>query len=184
MKNNFRLWLPVVALAGLVAAGCMLVSGQFVVTARFSQFGLDPLLVDSPTALAGVPVDLNEVDAYADHKDELKDVVDLALVGKVSNLTGTPTAVEVWMVAAPGAPLTTETAVKSAGVKVWGSLAVPANGSVQIDWNKSAALFVGRQALITEIKGDGRFDLYALGTGTYELRIDNGALIAVVSAGK
>lgn len=182
--KNFRLWFPVAGLAALMATGCMLVSGQFIVTASFSQFGLDPLIVDSPTALAGVPVDLNEVDTYADHKDELKDVVDLALVGKVSNLTGTATAVEVWMVASPGAPLTTETAVKAAGVRVWGPLAVPANGSLQIDWNKSAALFVGRKALITEIKGDGRFDLYAIGTGSYEIRIDKGALIAVVSAGK
>lgn len=182
--RNFRLWLPVAALAALTATGCMLVSGQFVVTARFSQFGLDPLTVSSPTTLAGVPIDLNEVSEYADHKDELKDVVDLALVGKVTNLTGAATDVEVWMVASPGAPLTTETAVKAAGVKLWGPLAVPANGSVQVDWNKSAALFSGRQALITEIKGDGRFDLYALGSGAYNFRVDGGALIAVVSAGK
>lgn len=182
--RNFRLWIPVAALAALTATGCMLVSGQFVVTARFSQFGLDPLNVDSPTTLAGVPIDLNEVSEYADHKDELKDVVDLAIVGKVTNLTGAATNVEVWMVANPGVPLTTETAVKAAGVKLWGPLAVAANSSAQVDWNKSAALFAGRQALITEIKGDGRFDLYALGSGAYSFRVNDGALIAVVSAGK
>lgn len=181
--RNFRLWLPVAALAALTATGCMLISGQFVVTAPFSLYGLDPLTVDSPTTLAGVPIDLNEVGDYADNKDKLKDVVDLAIVGKVTNLTGTATDVEVWMVANPGSPLTTETAVKAAGVKLWGALAVPANGSVQVDWNKSAALFTGRQALIAEIKGDGRFDLYAIGSGAYNFRVNGGALIAVISAG-
>lgn len=182
--RNFRLWLPVAALAVLTATGCMLVSGQWVVTARFSQFGLDPLLVNSPTSLAGVPVDLAEVDVYADHKEDLKDVVDLAIVGKITNLTGAATNVEVWMVASPGAPLTTETAVKAAGVRLWGPIAVPAGGSVSVNWNKSAALFTGRQALVSEIKGDGRFDLYAIGSGAYSFRVDDGALIAVVSAGK
>ncbi len=182
--NKLRLSMAIAGLAALMATGCVLISGQFVVTAAFSTFGLDPVTVDSPTTLAGVPVDLNEVSEYADHKDELKGVVDLALVGTVTNLTANPTSVEVWMVANPGAPLTTETAVKSAGTKVWGSLPVPGNGSVKVDWNKSAGLFVGRQALVSEIKGDGRFDLYAIGTGAYAFRMDKGALIAVVSAGK
>ena len=81
--KNFRLWFPVTALAALMAAGCMLVSGQFIVTFDFADHGFDPLVVGSPTTLAGVQVNLNDVDAYADHKNDLKDVADLALVGKV-----------------------------------------------------------------------------------------------------
>lgn len=176
--KNFRLWFPVTALAALMAAGCVLVSGQFVVTFEFD----DPLTITSPTALAGVPVNLNDESDYADHKDKLKDVADLAIVGKITNLSSTPTAVEVWMVETPGALLTSDTAVRAAGKKIWGSLSVPGNGTVTIDWNKSAALFTGRQALIAQVKGDGRFDLYALGTGTYTFRIEKGALIAVLAA--
>ena len=182
--KNFRLWFPVTTLAALMAAGCMLVSGQFIVTFDFADHGFDPLVVGSPTTLAGVQVNLNDVDAYADHKNDLKDVADLALVGKVSNLTNTATAVEVWMVATPGSLLTTDSAVRAAGQKVWGPLSLPGDGEVQVDWNRSAALFTGRQALIAEIKGDGRFDLYALGSGGYAFQIDKGALIAVISAGK
>jgi hypothetical protein len=178
--KNLRLWFPVTAIAALMAAGCMLVSGQFIVTYSFA----DPLTITSPTTLAGVPVNLNEVGEYKDHKGDLKDVADLALVGNVTNLTGTATAIEVWMVASPGSLLTTDTAVRSAGAKVWGSLSVPASGTVKIDWDKSAALFTGRKALIDEIKGDGRFDLYMLGTGAYSFRVNKGALIAVISAGK
>lgn len=182
--KNFRLSLAVAALAALVAAGCVLVSGQFIVTYDFAEHGFDPLTVASPTALAGVQVNLDDVGTYRDHKSDLKDVTDLALVGKMTNQTGTDTSVEVWMVASPGSLLTTDAAVRAAGTRIWGPLALPANGSVQVNWNKSAALFGGRQALIGEIKGDGRFDLYALGTGAYAFRIDKGALIAVVSAGK
>ena len=88
------------------------------------------------------------------------------------------------MVATPGSLLTTDSAVRAAGQKVWGPLSLPGDGEVQVDWNRSAALFTGRQALIAEIKGDGRFDLYALGSGGYAFQIDKGALIAVISAGK
>lgn len=182
MIKNLRLWLPVTALLGLMTAGCMLVSGQFIVTFDFD----DPLTVGSPTALAGVAVDLNTESDYADHKDELKDVADLALVGKIVNQTGTAVDIEVWMVASPGALLTTDAAVRAAGQKIWGTLNIPANGTVTINWNKSAALFTGRKALVDQIKGDGRFDLYALGsTGTgYAFQIQKGALIAVIAAGK
>lgn len=36
--KDFRLWLPVSALAALTAAGCMLVTGQFVVTFAFAEY--------------------------------------------------------------------------------------------------------------------------------------------------
>jgi len=180
MIRNLRLWLPVTALAALVAAGCMLVSGQFIVTFDFP----DPTTITSPTVLAGVAVDLNTVGEYKDHKGDLKDVVDLAVVGSITNLTATATSVELWMVTSPGSLLTTDTAVRAAGVKIWGPLALGASATKKIGWDESAQLFTGRAVLISEIKGDGRFDLYALGTGAYSFRIDKGALIAVVDAGK
>ena len=49
--KNFRLWFPVAALAAMMAAGCVLVSGQFIVTFSFADHGFDPLTVGSPTAL-------------------------------------------------------------------------------------------------------------------------------------
>lgn len=182
--KNLRITAPVAALAALVAAGCVLVSGQFVVTFPFSDVGLDPLPVTSPTTLAPVPVNLNEIGEYSDHKDKLKDVVDLALLGKVRNLTGTAVGVEVWIVPNPTATYANETDVKANGIKLWGPLAVGPNATVQVTWNASAALFTGRQTLIQQIKGDGRFDLYAIGsTAPYAFQVDKGALVAVVSAG-
>jgi hypothetical protein len=88
------------------------------------------------------------------------------------------------MVASPGGSLlTTDAAVRSAGTKIWGDFSLGASQTRQIDWTASSRLFVGRQALIAEIKGDGRFDLYALGSGAYSFRVNNGALVAVIAAG-
>ena len=184
MTKNLRLWLPGLMLAGLISAGCFLISGQFLVTFNFADHGFDPLTVTSPTVLAGVPIDLNLIKDYKDHKGDLKDVVDLALLGSFTNLTTNTTDVEVWMVANPSGVLTNDTAVRAAGVKIWGPLTLGANGTVKVSWDQSAKLFSGRQALIAEIKGDGKFDLYAIGNGAYSFRIDKGAFIAVISAGK
>lgn len=183
--KNLRLWLPVTGLVALVlTAGCMLTSGQFVVTYEFADHGYDPIVVVNPSTLTGAQVNLNEVEEYQDHKGDLKAVVDVALVGQLTNLAANPTAVEVWMVANPGSPLTTDATVRAAGKKIWGTLTIPGNGTVQIDWDSSAKLFTGRQDLVDEIKGDGRFDLYVLGNASYTFRLDKGALIVVVSAGK
>lgn len=177
--KNIRLWLPVMALAGLISAGCFLVTGQFTVTFNFN----DPINIVSPTALAGQAIDLNTIDEYNDHKDKLKDVADIAVLGQFTNLTANATAVEVWMVATPGAPLTTDAAVRAAGQKVWGPLNLTGNGTVNVGWDQSAALFTGRQALIDQVKGDGEFALYALANGAYSFRINKGVFIAVISAG-
>jgi hypothetical protein len=182
--KNLQLWFPVTGLAALMAAGCMLTSGQFIVTYEFADHGFDPVVVTSPTDLLGVQVNLNEVGEYKDHKSDLVAVVDMALLGKLTNLSSSATSVEIWMVSSPGSLLTTDTAVRAAGQKIWGTMSLPGNGTMQIDWDTSAKLFTGRQALVDEIKGDGRFDLYALGSGGYSFRLDQGALIVVVSAGK
>ena len=169
----------------LMASGCMLVSGQFVVPVEFADFGADPLTVTGATALSSVAINLSTVDEYNDHKDELKDVVDLAILGKITNLdSGANLAVEVWMVRTPGSPLTTDALVRGAGVKIWGPVTIAASGIKNIGWDESAGLFTGRAALIEEIKGDGRFDLYALGNNGYSFRVDKGILMAVISAGK
>ncbi len=185
MLKHLRLWLPGVALALLVSTGCLLVSGQFVVSYSFKDHGYDPLTINSSLAVAGVPVDLNAISAYKDHKKELKDVVDVALVGNLTNLDNSqPVTVEVWMVAPPGSLLTTDAAVRSTGKRIWGPLTVAAGGTKAIGWDESAKLFVGRALLVDQIKHAGQFDLYALGSGGYHFQLSKGALIAIIAAGK
>jgi hypothetical protein len=178
-----RRWiLPTLALAGALAAGCMLLSGQFLVS--FDLY--DPLTV-TPTAVMAAGVDLNTVAAYRDHRDDLKGVTDLAVLGEFTNTGTTAVDVDVWMTPEPTA-YTDAAAVALDGdaVKVWGPLRVAPGETKKIGWDASAALFrKGRTALLEQVKGDGVFTLYALGgTSSYSFRVDHGSLVAVITAGK
>lgn len=175
-----RIAVPVVGLAALAVAGCFLLSGQFVVDYELPS----PLtVIGGSVAPAGVDVDLNTISDYHEHKADLKRVDDVALIGDFRNNSGSATDVEMWLVpsAAMGLSLVQ---LQSTGVRLWGPLAVSANGSEHVDWNHSARLFVGRQALTDEVKGDGHFALYVIASGTADVTLTKGALIAVVSAAK
>jgi len=175
--NTLRRAVPLLALAALAAAGCMLTSGQFVATYNLP----DPFDVSS-LAFAGTSVDLNTISEYEDHKDELKRVEDLALVGNFTNRTSTAAQIEVWIV--PDGSLTTLTAqqVQANGTRLWGLLVDEADTTEKVDWDRSSALFVGRQALIDEVKGDGHFALYVIANGAFSVRVTEGTLIVVVGA--
>jgi hypothetical protein len=175
--STLRRTVPLLALVVLVSSGCMLTSGQFVATYNLPE----PFEVSS-LAFAGTSVDLNTISEYKDHKDELKRVEDLALVGNFTNRTDTAAQLEVWMV--PDGSLTTLTRqqVQANGTRLWGPLAVAGNSTEKVDWDGSSALFVGRQALIDEVKGDGQFALYVLANSAFSVRVTKGSLIVVVGA--
>jgi len=182
--KTFRWALPLLLLAALAAAGCMLTSGQFAVTYALP----DPLTVTSTLAMTSVDVDLNTVSEYRDHKKDLKRVEDLSLVGNFTNNTSSAAQIEVWIVPdASQSQLTlTPGQLAQAGTLLWGPLAVAANSTEKVDWDRSAALFVGRQTLIDEVKGDGHFLIYVVasgpGNGPYNLTVTKGSLIVVVGA--
>jgi len=179
--KNLRFVLPALLLAGLTASGCFLLSGQWVIDYHFPT----PLNI-TEGALSKVAVDLNTISIYNDHKDDLKDVEDLALVGTVEN-NATAANLEVWMVPAGGSNFVTAAAVRSGtgSRKIWGPMAIGAGATRKIDWDASAALFTSRADLVSEIKGDGVFDLYVISSADpFSLTITDGVLLAVVSAGK
>ena len=176
-----RAGVPALALAALAAAGCILVSGQFVVNDVLPS----PITFNSVGSFAGMPVDLNTISEYSDHKSDLKRVDDLALIGEFHNNSLTSAvSIEMWLVPSGAINLTPVT-LPSSGVILWGPLTIAANATAPVDWNTSATLFVGRQALIDEIKGDGKFSLYIRGTGpTFDVTLTHGAVIAVIAAAK
>lgn len=182
--KTLRFALPLLALAGLLSSGCILTSAQIMATYDLPN----PFTVVSATTLQHVDVDLNTVSDYADNKDKLKDVVDLALLGKFINNTGSPALGVTVYITPTITNHTTAGAVTGdpTAVKVWGPFNLPAGTSTTtIKWDDSAALFgAGKSALIKEIKGDGEFSLYAVcSTGTYNIEIQNGALVVVLDGG-
>lgn len=174
----------ILALVGslfLALPGCLLTSGQVLIS-----FDLpDPILVTSPTTLTEVDVDLNSIGDYADHKQDLATLADVAILGDVTNNASNSIDVEFWMTAGTTS-LTTATAVRSQGQRLWGPFQVAAGATSRIDWDRSASLFdaAGRTALVAEVKGDGAFTIYALATSTtFDFSIANGALVLVLDAG-
>ncbi len=182
--KTLRLTLPLLALAGLMSSGCILTSAQIMATYDLPN----PFTVTNTVALQSIDVDLNTIGDYADNKDKLKDVADLALLGKFINNAGSP-ALGVTVYITPAFTTHADAAAVIAdptAVKVWGPFNLPAGASTTaISWDGSAALFgAGKSALINEIKGDGKFTLYAVGTtGTYNITIQNGALVLVLDGG-
>jgi hypothetical protein len=171
--------LVAIALAGLTA-GCIMSSGQFLV-----NFDLGDITVTSPTNLVGQVVDLNTIDDYNEHKDELKGLADVAILGTIRNNVALPVDVEVWMT--PDATtFTTEAEVKQTGVKLWGPFHLDPSQTRSVDWDTSAGLFdpLGKTTLLGEVKGDGVFAVYAIGAaGTYYFTVTDGQVVLVLDGG-
>jgi hypothetical protein len=189
MLKQLRYSLPLTALAAVLASGCLLTTGQVVLTYDFAAHGYDPIEVSNPNAVAGINVDLKSYSAYNEHKKELKDIEDLAVVGTVMNLdTTAPVDIEVWLVAhnaAGGFPvLATDAQVRAAGMRVWGPLHLAPGETRDITWNESSALFTNKAFVMAQAKGDGRFGLYTLGSNGYHYRVSHASIIAVVAGGK
>lgn len=177
--KNLRWILPCLALV-LFAPGCILTSGQFTL-----DFDLPDITATSSTGIVGQQIDLNTESDYKDHKDNVKDIADFAVLGTFNNTGGTDVDVEVYMTRDLTA-LTDAATIRSTGIKLWGPFKVPVGGSKTIDWDASAALFTaaGKAALLQEAKGDGTFTLYAVGAaGTYQFDVENGKLVLVIDAG-
>jgi hypothetical protein len=177
--HTLRNLAPVLALAALAAAGCFLVSGQFTVNYSLPS----PLPAVGAATLTGVPVDLNTLGDYRDHKHDLKQVDDLALIGDFMNNGGSAAAVEIWLVPSGALSLQADQLAAN-GTRLWGPLAIAAGTTEHVDWNHSSTLLVSRQALIDEIQGDGKFALYIVADGAFDLTLTHGAVIAVISAAK
>ena len=182
--KNLRLILPSLLLAGLTASGCWLTSGQFTVSSDLDT----PLHIAGPGNLLNQQIDLNSEQDYRDHKEDLKDLVDCALLGTFTNNSVTPITIEVWMTPGLTGHLTeAELNLDATKVKLWGPLTLAGNESKKIGWDESAALFnsAGKQVLFNEAKGDGSFTLYAKGTGgTYNFTLLHGVAVVVIDAGK
>ena len=180
--RNLRWTVPALVLAAALAAGCILISGQFIVS-----YDLPSPVTISPTALQHMDVDLNTVGAYQDHKSDLKDLSGVAILGVFSNHGSAPVDVEVWMTPAHSEHADAAAlAADPTAVKVWGPLHLGVDESKTVGWDQSAGLFEkGKAALVEQIRGDGVFTFYALGkTGSYSFVLNHGVLVAVVDAGK
>jgi hypothetical protein len=185
--KKFPLLLTLLGLAALLSNGCFILSAQIL-----AEFDLDnPFTIDATDNMERIDVDLNSIGDYADNKDKLEGVVDLAILGTFVNTSGPAGTVTAWITPTT-TTLANAAAVEAGATKLWGPASIGASGTaegtVTLDWDKSAGLFdaAGKKILIDETKGDGMFTLYTTGTpgGTYVIRVDNGVLVLVLDAKK
>lgn len=182
--KNLRLPILLSGLVAMMATGCIIISGQI-----FAHFDLpSPFTIDSSASQTErIAVDLNTIDEYEEHKEKFKGLSDVAIVGTFTNVAGAAGAVEVWITAGTTTFTTKAEVLGGSAIKLWGPGSIgAAPASRKIGWDESAKLFTtaGKRMLIDEAKGDGAFTLYTIGTaGTYEIRVDDGALILTISAG-
>ena len=179
MTKRARIALAGAALAALTT-GCILISGQFLV-----QVELGDVSVNSALPVAGMYVDLPSDGTYRDHKDDIKSLEDLVLVGSVHNPGSVGLSVIVYLIDGNPGPLSSNT-ITQQGTRVWGPLAVGAGATEVIDWNRSSALFgSGKDVLLDHVKGDGQFSLYAVSDGSpFQFDLKDAVFIAVIGAGK
>jgi len=176
-------WMIVALALGLMTPGCILTSGQILI-----DFDLPSFQANSATGIDGTTIDLNTEKEYQDNKDKLKDLSDLAVLGKFTNNSSTAVNVTVWMTTTPSSH-TTESALMSdpTRVQLWGPFSVAGNATTTIDWNRSASLFstLGKAALLQQAKTDGNFSLYVVGPAatSYDFSVANGSLVLVIDVG-
>jgi hypothetical protein len=181
--KNLRVILPGLALAALTVSGCFITSAQI-----FAHYALpNPFTISGANGFERVPVDLNTVSDYKDNKDKLKDITDVAIVGKFTNTAGPGGTVEVW-ITPDNTNLADPTAIVAGATKLWGPGTIgAATSTANIGWDESAKLFnaAGKAILLAEAKGDGQFTLYTIGTPGVDntIRVDDGGLILTLSAG-
>ncbi|HEY6221250.1 MAG TPA: hypothetical protein VIX13_01820 [Candidatus Eisenbacteria bacterium] len=178
--KNLRWIVPALLLAA-ATPGCVLVSGQFLI-----DFDLSNFTTSTDTAVTREDVDLTTKSDYQDHKNDLKGLSDVAVLGKITNNGVADIGVEVWMTASP-TTYTTPGQVTANATKLWGPFNLAAGATKQVGWDESAKLFssTGKALLINEIKGDGQFTIYAIANaGTYSFKVDNGVLALVIDFGK
>ena len=173
-------WILMSLVAALPLAGCLLTSGQFIVSIELTP---NPVDVTSPGVFP-LPVDLTTEDVYNDHKEDLKEVADVALLGEVTNTSASPASIDFYMTRNETTHTTaSQVLADPTVVKVWGTLSLGPSEVQRINWDASAGLFTGRQAVLEEVLGDGKFTLYGIGTSGVTARIRDGVLVVVIDAG-
>ncbi|MGH7724303.1 MAG: hypothetical protein ACREOU_02620 [Candidatus Eiseniibacteriota bacterium] len=164
----------------LLFVGCILTTGQITIDVPLDA----PITIDSGTPFHEEDVDLNTIDSYNDHKDDLDGLADLAVLGTVTN-TGGPDATVTVYITADETSYTTVNQITTNALLLWGPFDVPAGETVTIDWDDSAKLFApdGKGTVLNEIKGDGMFTIYVVGGSGNDFVVDPATLVLVVDAG-
>jgi len=163
--NKKRIALTALLIASLII-GCGIATGTF-------TFGyeLNGTIESSNASLEFEYVDLTTIDDYNDHKDNLKSVDNIAVVGSIINDGVAAVSGEIWLVD-NDTTYTDPDTVKHYGTRIFVSPVIPAGDTLDIDWSDGLSYIENFSAVQTAVEL-GQFVLYGLGdSDAFEVTMD------------
>ena len=132
----------------------------------------------SPGDFEAIDVDLSTNKDYNDHKDKIKSIDAVAVVGQISNNTSSDVAAEIYI---SDEVYTDPQAVRDNATIVFISPTIPANDTIFVDWSDGLSHIENFDELKAQIE-DGSFKLYVISSGPLDLHYDLN-LIVTMTAG-
>lgn len=176
--NKIKLALAALLTVSLII-GCGIATGSF-------TFGyeLDGPISSTNANLEWESIDLTTIDDYNDHKDKIKSVDNIALVGVVHNLGNTAVSGEVWLAYdstygdyGNNSPDT----VRAHGTRIFVSPVIPTSDSLVIDWEEGLS-YIENFAEVQAAVELGQFVLYGLGDSQFfDVYIDVDIIITITA---
>lgn len=180
MRKWLKYVFPFVALAFLSwgLSGC-LVSGVFTLDYAFDH---DISTSDSPSldAWDKVFVDLNDVDTYKDHKDNLKGIESVCIIMDVKNNLNQSVSGEIWIAYDD---CNSKSEVMQKGTRIFSGIALSPNQERHFECGDIQDILENLNAFEAAVKA-GQFWVYGFGNEqTYDVTFSHIVLLVVLAAG-
>jgi hypothetical protein len=129
-------------------------------------------------------VDLNTIEDYAEHKDEIKSVDGIAIVAIVENRSTEESKAAFFISDDPSIDTIDDLRDPDQATLVFISPTIPAKSKMKIEWAEGFEYMINEQAVIDQVLGDGVFTVYGVAKETpFDLYI-KGEIAITVTVGK
>jgi len=132
----------------------------------------------SPVSILAQMVDLTENDEYNDHKDKIKSIDAVAVVGEITNNLPAETVGQIWI---SDELYVTPDEVRQNATLVFETPSIPGNSTIFIDWSDGLSRIQHFDELKAQVES-GNFIVYGISTGAFDLFFDLN-LIVTFTAG-
>lgn len=166
------------ACLALLAFGCKIVSGSFLV--------VENLEFTTHTGFYSLAVDLTDNDVWEDHADEIDQIEVIGFELWITNQSTTAWTYSAYIDDPQPSLYTTPAEVDANATQFFGELTVPAGtptaGSTKFVSYASSFKYLSNVSTLKTLVKKGAFDLYGISTGGGSGRIDSLKLIITVAA--
>lgn len=174
--NKTKLALVTLLAISLIVA-CGIATGSFTI-----GYELDGPIESTDADLDREVIDLTTISDYNDHKDEIKSVDNIAVVGTAYNYGNTPVSGEVWLVDFPDSNYTDPDTVRYYGTRIFVSPVIQPGEELVIDWANGLD-YIENFSDVQAAVELGQFVLYGLGDSQFFYVYFDVSIIITFTAG-